>query len=1038
MFSRVKNDVAPIIRGVFFLGGLVGGIALAVNPDEEAARAASQELKAFYSSGDFEKAGAAAERYTAAIEKAFGGGSSLAADGYAIQAKVYARAGNAPKTRDARAAALRILSTTHGRESEPDSASLLALAMASSDLEEFDIAADLAIRAATILQDGGYKCDPIVPDLLAYLAVKAWDAGRSWQEERCLEQLALWAATQAFGEESSERLERLRAIALFYAEMQRYPEAAAMWEAAIAIHEKRPETPDRDLIECREAAASCWELISDYARAESTARRAVEQAQTNPRRNIPKYKELLRILARACAHQGKWEEAESVAKQVLAIVEANRGSHSEEANETRQTLALVYALQEQWGDAEDLIRQSLAASSGVKGRKKDMLHLTSALASLLWNAGKHDEAEQMFVQAIAVAEKEWGADGNSVALIKSNLAANYFYQGRYEEAEAITRQSLETLRNALGEQHPRVAMMHINLATVEAAQGRWAEAAEDNDKGCRLQAQHIRGQLAVLPPVEQLRLLRGQYAIGYQAALTMGMLQRSTPRIRELSAGWLTNGKAIAHEASSRQSQMAVQAVANGRDIAAVQWIDIDTVRAQIPPTAVLIDIARFDVFNYAARRKGEDWNPARYAAWIVPPQGKGEVQVVDLGDASAIDTAVAAYRDTLRAASNAKGSTTNGSEAKAEQVLRESAKPLVDKVLQPMMAGVRAAGCEESAQELIISPDGELWLLPWGALPLEDGRYLVGKYATATVTSGRDLLPSNDNVKALESLVFANPSFDLPAAELVKAVRAIDVLDESPTTPVEASIAASGSRHRSITELGRAELLPASVGEARRVTEGIENLTGEKPRVFLQDRALEERVKRARSPRILHFATHGFVLPDQLASVARIEQQSKLSTAGKPIQGLTSEAGEPLEDPLLRCGLLLAGGNSSGTDRPEGVDDGCLTGKEIVALDLRGTKLVVLSACETGLGRVQYGEGVAGLRQAFLIAGAEAVLASLWQVTDSDAAALVSRFFAKLADGQENAFALREAQLAMIEKRRKGTGAAHPAAWAGFQITGR
>jgi CHAT domain-containing protein len=180
---------------------------------------------------------------------------------------------------------------------------------------------------------------------------------------------------------------------------------------------------------------------------------------------------------------------------------------------------------------------------------------------------------------------------------------------------------------------------------------------------------------------------------------------------------------------------------------------------------------------------------------------------------------------------------------------------------------------------------------------------------------------------------------------------------------------------------------------------------------------ATEEKLKGLHGPRILHVATHGFFLSDQQVAAATL----------RPISFGAEAPPLPLgENPLLRSGLAVAGANAR---RSGDRDDGILTAAEAAQLDLRGTQLVVLSACDTGLGEVQQGEGVYGLRRALVLAGAQAQLVSLWKVADAQTQALMVDYYQRLLKGEGRSAALREAQRAMIAN----PATQHPYYWAAF-----
>jgi CHAT domain-containing protein len=193
---------------------------------------------------------------------------------------------------------------------------------------------------------------------------------------------------------------------------------------------------------------------------------------------------------------------------------------------------------------------------------------------------------------------------------------------------------------------------------------------------------------------------------------------------------------------------------------------------------------------------------------------------------------------------------------------------------------------------------------------------------------------------------------------------------------------------------------------------------------LFLGSNATKQVLLNLSPPGLLHIATHGFFLKDASPSPTS-RGIGQVGDAYAPPPGPA--------DPLLRSGLVFPGGPPSPAlpaSRP--IEDSLVTALELAGLDLWGTQLVVLSACDTGRGDVQLGEGVYGLRRAFLVAGAETLVTSLWKVNDNTTAQLMEDYYRNLLSGQGRAAALRQAMQSLRETHP------HPYFWAPFITIGR
>jgi CHAT domain-containing protein len=259
------------------------------------------------------------------------------------------------------------------------------------------------------------------------------------------------------------------------------------------------------------------------------------------------------------------------------------------------------------------------------------------------------------------------------------------------------------------------------------------------------------------------------------------------------------------------------------------------------------------------------------------------------------------------------------------------------------------------------------------------------------------------------------NPDFDLD-------LERERLPDASPSSAVVGPSSHSLSRdYRGVSF----QPLPEAEVEARRVAA----LLGDGTVLKLGREAREAALKAAVSPRVLHVATHGFFLSDQDFGQAN-GRNSPLSRR----LSLPRHLDEDLENPLLRCGIALSGANHALQMTNVVAEDGLLTGLEASLLNLQGTELVILSACESGAGEIRIGEGVMSLRRAFRIAGAETVLASNWQVSDRATEELMTRFMKGWKSGKSRAVAWREAQLALLNSKEFS----NPYFWASFTLTGQ
>ncbi|MBL0217668.1 MAG: CHAT domain-containing protein [Myxococcales bacterium] len=679
-----------------------------------------------------------------------------------------------------------------------------------------------------------------------------------------------------------------------------------------------------------------------------------------------------------------------------------------------EMLTRSVALDEKRGNSYSGWLGSLAEIKRAEGKPKEALVLLekaqaqltkiSPMSSTIYNTqiaevlrelGDYPRAEKLMLGYLANLAKTYGKRHPIYGMSQLTLAHNYMASGKLAQAEVVLQDSLEIAERELslvlktGTETDHAVYFGKNNYQLDMALNFQLDYAPKSASAARLGLTTLlRRKGRVLDAAAaNLATIRSKLSPDDKKLLDDLASARATLAKLTVAGPSATGDADYAKEVARLEDQVVKLEITVGKKSTAyravTQTIDLPSVQRLIPKDAKLVEIVNFQpgdpkgpyVINPVPK-------PRKYAAYVVG--AKGDPVLIDLGDAAAIDTAIEKFRKAVADPANKK-----------VVDLGHDLYTLTMAKLAPALGG---------ATSVLLAPDGALNVVPFSALVDDQQQFLIKTYTFTYLTSGRDLLRLNIKTKAQGGgVIFADPSFDAggpaPAAK-----------------PGDA--AGDGTRGRRSSDLASL-MWPPLPGTGQEADEVTKRMTGLK--LYRGTEATEAAVKSVHGPRILHLATHGFFLPDEPPPPPKDADLRSAPGAPMPVASY--------ENPLLRSGLAFAGANKL----VSGDDDGILTAMEASGLDLQGTKLVVLSACETGVGKVTNGDGVYGLRRALVIAGAESLVMSLWQVDDVATKDLMAGYYARLKAGKGRSTALRDIQLELAGRKDY----AHPFYWASFLPAG-
>ncbi len=820
----------------------------------------------------------------------------------------------------------------------------------------------------------------------------------------------------------------VNALGELYARTGDYDRALPLYQRALGDRQRALGPHHPEVAESLDDLAQLYQAQGDYQKAEPLYQQALQIRQGLPTPNPLDVARSLNSLGGLYQARGEFAKAAPLFQQALEIRQQSLGADHPEVAQSLYKQAQLFQAQGEFQNALPLYQQALQIRVKKLGDHIDVAESLMGLGTLYVALSAPEQALPLFTRANTLAElllRRVGADEAGLdGFLKVLRTQEEIVYSLLSDPLAGPKAGPEAARLAM-----TVTLLRKGRSVDKAAETTQLlyRSRQPKDREIFTERRRLVSEFATLsqanPPgpkdAQKLKDLKESID-----QLNRKLAQSAAPQ-REQSAMLHDARGALSRLSLTRPEKMddatyqnlvqatreRVETLEKGLVRPEIPGPDeiVGKVAAVLPRDGALLEIVAFHQYPFRPTEKGEQ----HYAALTLLPGGKP--RAVDLGLAAPIDAQVNLLIQTV--------STENGNYVKAAQELDR----LVMGPVRPLLG---------KQKRLFLSLDGQLNLVPFAVL-LHGRQSLIDRFQLTYLTSGRDLLRRSTEPSTTVALL-ANPTF-------LKNGTPVSGGADGATRGVKLVRGRAGVQTAS--DDSQSKLILKPLPGTKKEAEAIHQLLPQ-AEMFLGDFATKQAFLGLDSPGILHVATHGIFDDSTLSAAAGTRgvvlkrtrnsprDSAPLLASASPSAATGPAAAAAPQNPLLSSKLFLAGAENAlqGADIA-GVEEGNghATALEVASMNLSGTQLVVLSACNTGQGDVQrLGQGVYGLRRAVMAAGAETLVTSLWSVGDIVTFDLMKRYYKGLLRGQGREAAMTAAAKAVRKQHP------HPFFWAPFIVVGQ